>query len=153
MSHVITIFFSYSGMQPVNRVKVFLVVTCSLDVNVEECWRAQVSSDWLSGSELECRGTSMRERERQIKTHECCLDSTSLPTQWPVQGYDLSTVPLSTTTQQKCTSLPQSGCPMWGVFWPDRWRGLASCWLGGEFEGFFPQSVLLTICSGSVNAV
>lgn len=67
MCHVITVLSSHSGMQSVNRVKVFLVVTCSLCV--------KVSNDWLSGSEQECNDNSVRERDTQedraIKTQAC----------------------------------------------------------------------------------
>lgn len=43
MCHVITLFSSHSGMDPVNRVKVFVVITCSSEVNV--CRGARVSRE------------------------------------------------------------------------------------------------------------
>lgn len=46
----------------------------------------EVSNEWPSGSEQECNDNSLREAEREIKTH-----ITGLPTKPPVQGYDPST--------------------------------------------------------------
>lgn len=75
----------------------------------------EVSNEWLSGSEQECSDNSMRETHRKRRRDE---DSgiTSLPTQPPVQGYDLSALPLS-TTQQKRISLASAWVSTVGFLW------------------------------------
>lgn len=120
-------------MQPVDRVKVFLVVTCSSEVNVEECWRAQVSKDWLSGSEPEWRGTSTKDTHTHRKRKGDKDTCTSLGRHQSSH----TSHQLRVTTCRLCHFLPHSrNQPTVDTISGTRSLEGISQLLGGELQGF-----------------
>lgn len=158
MCHVITILPSRRGMRLVNRVKVFLVVTCSLEVD-DSVW---VSRERPSGSEQECSDNRGTHGQRQCDRDTCspplyrrgrCSHAATSPGLRPSSS---DTFYHAAETQLWPRPAPSTVGFSAG---PDHWRGLASCWVG-EFEGFFPQltvhestkCAIKTICSWSAEA-
>ncbi|MED6236053.1 hypothetical protein ATANTOWER_003811 [Ataeniobius toweri] len=83
MCPVVAMVPPYCGMQSVNRLKVFLAVTCSLGVKV-----MLRSIKWLSGTEEECNANSVTWKDKDTCFRLRCHQF--------VQGYDPSVLPLST---------------------------------------------------------
>ena len=146
MCHVISIFLL---SQLVNRVKVFLGVTCSSEVNV--CWseqwvavRVAAGMQWQQHERQRDKDTCTSPRHHRVFPHGCH--------QLRVTTCQLRHFLLRS---RNVYHKPQPGCPLSGFFCfffsvgPDHWRGLASCWVG-EFAGFFPQ---LTVQESTKRAI
>lgn len=134
MCHVITIFSSRGGMQPVNRVKVFLVVTCPLEVSV--CW----SEQWMAVRVRAGMQWQQTHRKRQRDKDTCMLlrhhQSSHTATSSGLRPARFATFYYAAETYITDRSL---GVHSGFSVGPDHWRGVgASCWVG-EFEGFSPS--------------
>ncbi|MEQ2306318.1 hypothetical protein AMECASPLE_006963 [Ameca splendens] len=125
MCPVIAMVPPHCGMLSVNRLKIFLAVTCSLGVKVMlRCIK------WLSGTEEECNANSVTWEDKDTCFRLRCHQF--------VQGYDPSVLPLSTLASvweepQHCGILqPAAGwgnikSPPWMDGWMDQIQTLLDC--------------------------